>query len=158
MCLPCHFFRSGEANTPRLLKMRGCLKRGEVINCPFQSILQKGRTTRELSSRVHTRADSPKKKEKPGQSSDFHQKTCECVRRLRALGSGPPESRPGTSPVPPRGSPVFHNALLATSRPPPSVARNPTPTVKGELPRQQEFKATLEPPTTTSVDGEPTLY
>lgn len=63
---------------------------------------------------------------------------------------------PRASPVPPRGSPASHSALLATSRPQPSVTRSPAPAVKGELPGQREFKATLKPPTATSAPQAPT--
>ena len=70
-------------------------------------------------------ASSEENEERP--SAGFHEKTLDSVRRPGAPCSGPSEPRPRASPVPPRGSPVFHNASLATSRPLPSVARSPSP-------------------------------
>lgn len=90
-------------------------------------------------------ASSSEENEERAPSSGFHEKTLDSVRRPGAACSGPSEPRPRASPVPPRGSPVFHNASLATSRPLPSVARSPSAAERGELPRQQEFKATLKP-------------
>lgn len=96
-------------------------------------------------------AASCSQNEERGPAAGFHEKTFDSVKRPGAPCSGPSEPRPRASPVPPRGSPVFHNASLATSRPQPSVARSPSPAERGELPRQQEFKATLKPPTATSA-------
>ena len=93
------------------------------------------RASGQLPRRGHAACPSP----------GFHAKTCEGVRRRGVPGSGPTEPCLRASPVPPRGSPAFHNALLATSRPQPSVARSPTPAEETELSRQQEFKATLNP-------------
>ena len=96
-------------------------------------------------------AASSSESEERGPAAGFHEKTFHSVKPPGAPCPGPSEPRPRASPVPPRGSPVFHNASLATSRPQPSVARSPSPTERDELPRQQVFKATLEPPPATSA-------
>ena len=161
--MPFYPFRFGGSKDPGFWgPTRGGLKRGVgggAIHVPLQSVPQNRGAAQGLTVGLAGGLGGLAQRQRaPRPVLWLPRETCQGVRRQGTLCSGPSDPRPRALPVLPRGSLVFRNALLATSRPQPSVARTPTLAERGELRRRQEFKGALKPSTATSVHWAPTLY
>lgn len=140
------FFRLGEARNPGFSEqIRGGWQRGEVVHAPFQSTERRGPLrdsgpgwTKGQQGRLGSLLLGGERGACP--VLWLPRENFDSVRRPGAPCSGPSEPHPRASPVPPRGSPVFHNASLATSRPLPSVARSPSAAERRELPSSRNLK------------------